>query len=129
MWPKWNACEKRIYRSRVRVATTGSVSSDPGPSTASEVAGESLPSTSGPSEGTPTESMSTESSDSLDESFRVPVTTQPSDHDSSESSDDSGGFTNVDAHQIYKEWVQQQPRQTVQMMAVMFMDGRWRGST
>ena len=101
-------------------STTVSVSSDPGPSTAS---GESLLSTSGPSEGTPTESMRTESSESLDESFRVPVTNQPSDHDSSESSDDSGGFTNVDAHQIYKEWVQQQPRQNVQMMAVIFMDG------
>ena len=53
----------------------------------------------------------------------MPVTTQLSDHDSSESSDDSGGFTNVDAHHIYKEWLQQQPRQNVQMMAVMFMDG------
>ena len=67
--------------------------------------------------------MHTESSESLEESFRVPVTTQLSDHDSSESSDDSGGFTNVDAHHIYKEWLQQHPRQSVKMMAVMFLDG------
>ena len=78
-----------------------------GQSTASESAGESLPSTSGPSEGTTTEDMHTESSESLEESLHVPVTTQLSDHDSSESSDDSGDFTNVDAHHIYKEWLQQ----------------------
>ena len=58
-------------------STTGSVSSDPGQSTASEAADESLPSTSGPSEGTPTEDIHTESSKSLDESVRMPVTTQP----------------------------------------------------
>ena len=105
-------------------STTGSVSSDPGESTASAAADESLPSTCGPSEGTPTEDMHTVSSESLNESVRMPVTTRLSDHDSSESSDDSGGFSNVDAHHIYKKWLQRQPRQSVQMMAVMFnMDG------
>lgn len=39
------------------VSTAGSVSSDLGSSTASEAAGESLPSTSGPSEGNSTEFM------------------------------------------------------------------------
>ena len=105
---------KRIREAKLAkssASTTGSVSSDPGQSTASAAAGESLPSTSGPSEDTSTQDMRTESSESLEESFRVPVTTQLSDHDSSESSDGSGGFTNVDAHHIYKKWLQQQPRQ------------------
>ena len=95
------------------------MSSDPGQSTASEVAGKFLQSTSGHSESAPMEDMHTESSKSLDESFRVPVTTQLSDHDSNES---IGGFTNVDVHHIYKEWLQQQPKQSMQILAVMFMD-------
>ena len=111
---------KRIRKAKLAkssASTTGSVSSYPGESTASEAADESLPSTSGPSEVTPTEDMYTESSESLDESVRMPVTKRLSDHDSSESSDDSGGFSNVE------KWLQKQPRQSVQVMAVMFMDG------
>ena len=114
---------KRMREAKSSASTTGSVSSYPGESAASEAADESLPSTYRPSESTPTEDMHTESSESLDESVRMPVTKRLSDHDSSESSDDSSGFSNVDAHHIYKKWLQKQPRQSVQMMAVMFMDG------
>ena len=116
-------CMREAKLAYSSASTTGSVSSDPGQSTSTEAADESLLSTSDPSEGTPTEDMHMESSKSLDESVRMPVTTRLSDHDSSESSDDSGGSSNVDAHHIYKKWLQKQPRQSVQMMAVMFMGG------
>ena len=57
---KLQARKKRMREAKLAKSsapTTGGVSSDPGPSTASEAAGESLASTSGPSEGTPTEDM------------------------------------------------------------------------
>ena len=35
----------------------------------------------------------------------------------------NSGFAILDAHHMYEEWLQQEPRQSVQMMAVMFMNG------
>ena len=62
------------------------------------------------------------SSGSLDESLQVPVNAQLSDHGSSESSDDDSGFTNDDAHHVYQEWLKEQPKHNVKVMAVMIMD-------
>ena len=63
----------------------------------------------------------------LDESLRVPVSTQlMSDHSSSgESSDsdsDNSDFTVDDARRKYLEWLKQQPKESIKVIAVMFMD-------
>ena len=73
-------------------------------------------------EDTTTEQEDTESAEPLDESLNVPVTAQlPSDHDSN-SSDDGSSFTSDDARQACQEWLKQQPKHNLKMMAVMFMD-------
>ena len=62
------------------------------------------------------------SAESLDESLHVPVTAQLSEDDSSESDEDSVNFSNDDARQLYQEWLKEQPKHNIKMMAVMFMD-------
>ena len=58
--------------------------------------------------------------ETLDESFRVPIATQPSDDSSDESSSDE--FSSDDARQKYDEWLKEQPKDNIKMMAVMFAD-------
>ena len=70
-------------------------------------------------EGVTTES---EQAESLDESLRVPVSAQLSDHDSSESSDDGSSFTNDDAREVYQAWLKEKSKHDIKVMAVMFMD-------
>ena len=43
-----------------------------------------------------------------------------SEDDSSESDDNSENF-NADARQMYEEWLKEQPKQNIKIMAVMFM--------
>ena len=61
-------------------------------------------------------------SETLDKSLRLPVTAQLSEDESSESDEESEGFSKDDARQVYQEWVKGQPKNNIQMMAVMFMD-------
>ena len=60
--------------------------------------------------------------EALDESLCLPVTAQLSEDESSESDEESEGFSKDDARQVYQEWVKGQPKNNIQMMAVMFMD-------
>ena len=60
--------------------------------------------------------------ETLDESLHVPVTAQLSEDDSSDSDEDSEKFSNDDARQMNEEWLKEQPKHNIKMMAVMFMD-------
>ena len=90
--------------------------------TTSGTPGESSETPSGSLQGTAGDHEAETSTESLDESLRVPVTAQLSEDDSSESDEDSASFSNDDARQVYQGWLKEQPKHVVKMMAVMFMD-------
>ena len=90
--------------------------------TTSGTPGESSEAPCGSLQGTAGEHGAEASTESLDESLRVPVTAQLSEDDSSESDEDSESFSNDDAQQVYQRWLNEQPKHVVKMMAVMFMD-------
>ena len=70
--------------------------------TTSGTPGESSEAPSGSLQGTAGEHEAEASTESLDESLRVPVTVQLSEDDSSESDEDSESFSNDDARQVYQ---------------------------
>ena len=61
---------------------------------------------------------------SLDESFSVRLSVNIDSDPESESSDDDGAvdFTSTSAQHIFHDWLQQQPKEYIRMMAVMAMD-------
>lgn len=63
-----------------------------------------------------------EPSTSLDASVSVHFDAHPTASDSEEETSDDEDFTVQNAHHIYHDLVQQQPKDTVKMMAVMTMD-------
>ena len=108
---------------RVREAKLAKSDTLTSPSTADAPPEPTTSTTPGESSETPPRPLQGEhmSEESLDESLRVPVTAQLSEDDFSES-DDSESFSNDDARQVYEEWLKEQPKHNVKMMAVMFMD-------
>ena len=96
------------------------VDAQPEPTT-SGTPGESSEAPSVSLQGAAGENEAEASTESLDESLRVPVTPPLSD-ESSESDEASESFSNDDAQQVYQGWLNEQPKHVVKMIAVMFMD-------
>lgn len=61
---------------------------------------------------------------SFDESFSLPIDNHVSDVDLSSSSDEEyiSDFTLDDAQQVYRDWISEQPKETVKTLSVMMMD-------
>ena len=105
------------------ISTTDTTSLEP---TTSQAPDEPSEATSLSLEGTAVEQEQEELAEPLDESLSLPVSAQLlSDQDtgqSSDSDDDSSDFTIDDAQQKYHEWLKQQPKHSIKVIAVMFMD-------
>ena len=116
---KLQAKMERLRKAKLAKSDSSTSPDAPPEPTTPETPGESsetpLPGTSGTS-GVHEPDVSAESLDD------VPVTAQLSEDDSSESDEDSVNFSNDDARQLYQEWLKEQPKHNIKMMAVMFMD-------
>lgn len=75
-----------------------------------------------PIESTESSSDQHELAGSLDESLRVPISTQSSADDDSSASESDESFSNSDAQQVYKQWLKGKSKEDIKMMGVMFMD-------
>ena len=125
--PKVPWSQKRKLKAkmdRLREAKLAKSDTLTSPSTAVAPPEPTTSATPGESSETPSRPLQSEHEpdESLDESLRVRVTTQLSEDDSSESDEGSESFSNDDARQMYQEWLKEQPKHNVKMMAVMFMD-------
>ena len=94
------------------------------PSTAVALPEPTTSATPGESSETPSRPLQSEHEpdESLHESLCVRVTAQLSEDESSESDEGTESFSNDGARQMYQEWLKEQPKHNVKMMAVMFMD-------
>ena len=120
LWSRKRKLQAKMTRSQIaHVSPSASGDSvSPTPVT-SERSNESSDAAHVPNEGISMTHEQFVSSELLDESLQVPVNAQLMIICSSESSDDHSSFTNDDAHHVYQEWLKEQLKHNVKVMAVM----------